>query len=245
MIRIEIDDRALRRNLRRLADRDVKVAASWALNDLATDVRDTMHDRMDQVFDRPTRFTKNAIAVLRGAKPDRLEAEVGERPSVGSRHYLKTQERGGARGMTGIETLLALHLPSGLDIRAVIPATGSPFEAARLDAHGNWSRGERNQVLSALRAQRDATANQTDRSKKRKSKRATYFVPKHGLAPGVYRRKGANDIPVRVLKFSSKAPQYTRRLGFLDQANLIWREKLPAHLRRTLARVVARRGSQG
>ncbi len=245
MITIGIDDRQLRQNLRDLADKDVRTAASWALNDLAVDVRDHMHSRMDLVFDRPTRFTKNAIPVLRGARPNRLEAEVGERPSVGGRHYLKVQERGGGRGMTGVEGLLSLNLPSELDIRAAIPATGSPFEAAKLDAHGNWSTGERNQVLSALRAQRDATSNQTDKSKKRKSKRATYFAPKHGLAPGVYRRRGADDIPVRVLKFSSKVPQYRKRLGFYDGAEEIWRKNLPHHLRRTLAKVAARRPGRG
>ena len=105
MLILTIDDRDLQENLRALADRKINIAASWALNDTAKDVLTHVQDRMQAVFDRPTRFTLNAFTI-RGARPNRLEAEVKERPSVGRRHYLKTQEFGGARRRTGLEGLL-------------------------------------------------------------------------------------------------------------------------------------------
>ena len=75
-----IDDADLQRSLRQLADKDVRQTTAWALNDTAADVFKHVQDRMVQVFDRPTRFTKNAFMVWR-AKHATLEAEVMDRPS--------------------------------------------------------------------------------------------------------------------------------------------------------------------
>lgn len=237
MFSIRVDDRELRRNLKQLADRDINTAASWALNDTATDVRDHIHDRIGKVFDRPTRFTKNAIAVIRGAKPGRLEAQVGERPSVGSRHYLKVQERGGQRGRTGLEGLLDSRLAYDGVISGVVPAAG-----AKLDAYGNWSTGQRNQALSAVQSQRDKTANTTAASKKRKRKRAGFFVPREGskLSPGIWKREADGSIS-KVLHFTQSLPSYDKRLGFYDGAAEVYADRLPVHLRRTIAKMVAKR----
>lgn len=234
-----LDTRQWNAGLTALDQRQVPFATMMAVNRTAQDVLDDVRARMDVVFDRPTRFTKNAFQIMPRASRANPEATVGERPSVTKRHYLKVQETGGARGQTGVEALLARNLPLAMDLRAVIPATGGPFEGARLDSFGNWSTGERNQVLSALKSQRDATANVTDRSRARNRRRASYFVPKHGLAPGVYRRNAPGDIPVRVLKFSERAPQYQPRLEFLDRAERIFAERMATNFADALSRALA------
>lgn len=235
MISITVDDSTLRANMRKLRDRDVRTASSWALNDTASDVLAHVQARMDEVFDRPTRFTKNAFTI-RGARPSRLEAQVTERPSVGSRHYLKVQEFGGRRGRTGLEGLLDARLSWAGVITAVAPAGG-----ARLDAHGNWSTAERNQALSAVQSQRDVRTNTTTASRKRNRRRAGFFVPREGsrLSPGIWKRNPDGSIQ-KVLHFTSAAPVYQRRLGFFDGAEEVWRRNLPLHLRRTIDRMVAR-----
>jgi hypothetical protein len=217
-----------------LSDRDVKIAATWALNDTADDVLTDIKNRMDVVFDRPTRFTKNAFMVVK-ARPDALEATVQERRANAGRDYLKIQETGGARRQTGFEHLLSRSLAYDGVIQSIIPA-----DDARLDAYGNWSKGERNQVLSALQAQRDGTANTTERSKKRNRNRATYFVPKHSLTPGIYKRTAGGDIGIVAL-ISPKVPVYHQRLGFLDHAETVWKAKLPVHLNRTLSKMFLKR----
>jgi hypothetical protein len=228
---MSLDDRAFRRQLTNLEVAQLPKASAIALNDTAYDALKFTQDRMDVVFDRPTRWTKNAIMVWRATK-DNLEATLKERPSVGRRHYLKVQEAGGTRPQTGVERQLAAHVGYQGSIAAVIPAAG-----AKLDSYGNWSSGERNQVLSALGAQRDMTANQTDASRKRAKGRATYFVPKTDLPPGVYRRTMTGELS-KVLTFTKAMPSYAKRFGFYDGVQEVWQEKLPAHLDRALAKAV-------
>ncbi|AZV00333.1 hypothetical protein [Paracoccus sulfuroxidans] len=236
MIKITVDDHHVDAAFRRLSGRDLAVAASWALNDTATDVLKHVQTRMDDVFDRPTRFAKNAFMV-RGARPTRLEASVEERPSVGKRHFLKVQERGGPRGNTGLESLLQSRLAYDGHITAVTPAGG-----AKLDAFGNWSRGERNQALSAVQSQRDATSNTSPASRKRNRKRAGFFVPRASskLSPGIWKRDADGSIS-KVLNFTAAVPVYEKRLGFFDGAVDVHAARLPGHMRRTLAKMLAKR----
>ena len=237
MLKITLDDRELQAHLSRLSDRQVRIAGSWALNDTARDVLTHVQRRMDEVFDRPTRFTKNAFTV-KGARPDSLTAEVTERPSVGRRHFLKVQESGGARGRTGLEGLLDARLAYDGIITAVTPASG-----AKLNAYGNWDTGERNRALSAVQAQRDTTTNTTKASRKRHRKRAGYFVPsaESRLSPGIWKRDADGTVS-KVLHFTRAMPTYDPRLGFLDGAADVYRARLPDHLRRTIAKMAARSG---
>lgn len=237
MLALTLDDREMQAHLSRLSDRQVRIAGSWALNDTARDVLAHVQARMDQVFDRPTPFTKNAFTV-KGARPDNLVAEVGERPSVGKRHYLKVQEAGGVRGRTGLEGLLDARLAYDGIITAIVPAGG-----ARLDAYGNWSTAERNRALSAVQAQRDTRTNTTAASRKRNRKRAGFFVPsaESRLSAGIWKRDADGSIS-KVVHFTRAMPVYDKRLGFYDGAEQVYRLKLPAHLTRTIAKMAARSG---
>lgn len=240
MLKLTIDDAQLQRNLRQLGEKDARQAAVWALNDTADDVLKHVQGRMDEVFDRPTRFTKNAFMVWR-AKPNNLEAQVLERPSVGRRHYLKVQEAGGRRGQTGLERLLGSRVAYDGVLQSAVPGKG-----AKLDAYGNWSNGERNQALSAVQAQRDVATNTTADARKRRRKRAGFFVPKPGskLSPGIWKRAADGSIS-KVLHFSAVAPVYSQRLGFQDGAEEVYRAKLPEHLARTFERMVRRVAERG
>lgn len=237
MISITLSDKALQAHLSQLSDRQIRWAAKYALDDTASDVLTHVQARMDEVFDRPTRFTKNAFMV-RKAHTSTLEAQVTERPAVGRRHYLKTQEFGGPRGRTGLEGLLDARLAYDGIITAVTPAAG-----AKLNAYGNWDTGERNRALSAVQAQRDTTANTTKASRKRNRKRAGFFVPSADsrLSAGIWKRDADGTIS-KILHFTRSMPRYDKRLGFFDGADQVWRARLPDHLRRTIAKMAARSG---
>ncbi|SCY61752.1 hypothetical protein [Paracoccus tibetensis] len=232
MLRVATDDAELQRNLKQLIDKDARRAASWALNDTADDVLKHVQDRMDRVFDRPTRFTNNAFMVWR-AKPNSLEAEVMERATVGRRHFLKVQELGGARAQTGLERLMASQLGAGgMIMQAAVPAEG-----AKLDAYGNWANAERRQAIAAVSGPA-ATAPAAGAKTRR---RAGFFVSKPGsaLSPGIWKRAPDGSIS-KVLHFTAGAPVYGPRLGFMDGASEVYADRLPAHLARTIEKMIER-----
>lgn len=234
---ITVDMRDVERGMTALEKRQLPQAGVWALNDTAYDILTDLQDRMDVVFDRPTRFTKNAFMVWRATKKT-MEAAVQERPSVGKRHYLKVQEGGGARGQTGLERMLQGTVADVGHLGAVIPTS-----SARTDSFGNWSAGERNQAVSAIKGWREAgySANATKGSVKRNSrKRAAYFVSKQGsaLSSGIWKRAGKGGI-TKIAHFIDSSPSYTANLGFQEGAEAKYAERLPINFAAAFAKAMA------
>ncbi|WP_428924984.1 hypothetical protein [Marinibacterium sp. SX1] len=234
MLMMPIDVSDFERGTTSFERKQMPYATMLALNETAGEVLEHQKDRMRVVFDRPTRFALNAFMVWRAKKSD-LRAEIKERPSVSDRHFLKVQERGGQRPQTGLERLLDSRLAYGGQISAAIPASG-----ARTNVAGNWTPGERNQVLSAIQSQRDGAANTTEASRSRHKKRAQYFVPSEGskLSAGVWKRSGKKKLS-KVLHFTKSMPAYRKRLGFYDGAQDVFRAKFPVNFRKAFAKALA------
>ena len=234
-ISIELDTGPLALALQELATRDVDIALTWALNDMAEEIRDDVSTRMNVVFDRPTPFTQKAFTVIKAAA-NRLEASVQLRNNRIGRDYLHVQEEGGARRQTGFEAQMSRSLAYEGVIQSILPA-----DNARLDQYGNWSVGERNQVMSALKAQRDGATNMTDASWRRvRKRRSTYFVPRSGLTPGIYKKDPQGNLGV-VAIFSAKTPVYPERLAFEENAERLFAAKMGPHLARTIGQMIAKR----
>ena len=232
---MSIDTSAFSLALKQMAERDLRIAVTWALDDMAEDIRKDAVDRMKVVFDRPKPWTLNSFMVVR-ARPDTLQALVQQKPGSASRHYLRVEEEGGPRPQTGLEKLVSQKLAFAGVVQSIIPA-----DNARLDPYGNWSSGEISQVLSDLKVQRDQHQNATDASRKRNRTRQRYFVPKAGLtANAIYKRGSKGQIGV-VAVISPKVPVYQQRLGLFDNAGRIFEAKMPDHLARTLAKMMAKR----
>lgn len=214
-----------------------KRAVRYAVNDTADDVLALVQSNIKARFDRPTRWTMNAFMVKYARIADAVVAsEVTERPSVGRRHYLKVQEAGGQRPLKGIERGVTVRL-SQMGIKAVIPTS-----EAKLDAHGNWSPGERNQAISAIGGFREVgyNANRTRRSQSQnENKRANFFVIKErgNLKSGIYRKKPNDSKPVMVAYFAKRDPQYRPLLGFFEGARQLYDERFRFHLYRALEKV--------
>lgn len=156
----------------RRAEGQVPFALARALTKTGQDVRAAERREIEQVFDRPTPYTRNAV-YLRPATKQRLQADVwlkdGNRPS----HYLLPQITGGDRPLKRFEQRLVragLMQPS----ERAVPASG-----ARLDAYGNISRGQIAQILSQLRtaAVQGDFSNASDSKRSRATRaREAYFV---------------------------------------------------------------------
>jgi len=210
-------------------------AIADALNHTANQVRRQLQADMASVFVRPTPFTINAVRVL-NASPRQLEAAVwvkddkdnnskGQAPE----EWVAPQVFGGQRAVKKSEELLRRRgiLPAGKYI--------APGKGARLDAHGNLSRGHLIQILSGLKVlNRDgytADASAQWRSFRKGHERA-FFVLRRGNTPiGIAERRGKRMEVV--LAFVSQ-PSYARRLDFYGVAERVADAELAANLDKAL-----------
>lgn len=220
MFKLTSDLDATLRRLDNMTARQLPFALSRALNDTAKDIQEAERKEMQRVFDRPTPYTLGAFMV-RPATKENLVATVERKDQVVGKHYLEVEEKGGPRPATSLEKLLRSRLAYSGIIQAILPA-----DNARLDQYGNWSSGQRNEVLSAIGAMRDSTSNRTARSLKRKKNPSKFFVPTSGLPGGVYERTAAGQLKI-ILAFTAKAPTYTPRFNFGEVAQTVAKANLP------------------
>lgn len=234
MIKIEMDAAHIDRAMSDLVEKQMPFATALTLNDAAYDGLEEVESEIEEVFDQPTRFTKKAFFVQRASKR-RLSALIERKTRAAGRHYLEVQQAGGVRPQTALEKLLVSRLKYDGPIQTVTPASG-----ARLNKHGNWSPGQRNQVLSGIKAQRDARTNTTKASKKRQRKRAGYFVPRSGskLSPGVYQRMARGKVK-KILHITDASARYDKRFEFDERVERRVREVLPKHFERRLRQALA------
>lgn len=190
-----------------VATRQLPFALSRALNDTAENVRQAEVATMQRVFDRPTPYTLGAFQI-KPSNGRNLVAVVEQKAQAGRRDYLQREAHGGPRRSTALETLLSHKLPYAGVLAAILPA-----DNARLDKYGNWSTGQRNEVLAAVGAMRDSTSNRSAASLKRKKNPSKFFIPTSGLPPAIYERTGAGRLKV-ILAFTAKSPTYTPRFPF-------------------------------
>ncbi|MEO0765196.1 MAG: hypothetical protein AAFY75_04190 [Pseudomonadota bacterium] len=226
-----IDHRDLTRGLTHLQKQQAPYAAARALTDTAWGAVRGLEGHMRDVFDQPTRFTQKAFRAI-GATKTNLEATVEPKSMQGSRHYLFTQEDGGPRPKTGIEKLLTQHAAFDGVLQAAVPA-----DDARLNKFGNLSPAQIQRMLSGLGAQRDGSQNTTRRSRARTPARDTFFVPRHGLAPGVYARDGRGRLKI-IMAFTDVVPVYSPRLGYQEFVERVMEDEFPGAFWRWLDRAM-------
>lgn len=189
--------------------RQVPFATAVALTRTARDVREKHQALMPVIFDRPTRFTLNALQVTPATKQTQVASVWFKQPNRMRQHYLVPQVEGGGRRHKAFEKWL---IGAGLmqSSEFAVPASG-----IKLDANGNMSQGMIVQILSQLKASPDATQWETRASRKRAgTSRYRYFVPKpgSGLARGIWRKTSKNRMQP-VLIFVS-AVKYEKRYPF-------------------------------
>lgn len=235
MFSISSNVRDLKRDLTSLQREQLPFAVSLALNAAAPELIEENRDHMQDVFDRPTRWTLNAFHFRRATKA-RLALTIERKVPARGRHYLEVQTAGGRRPRSGWEKQIEQRAPYAGRVGYVAGAK------VKRDSYGNISRGTMQRILSDIHAQGDAGNNATKQSRKRRGGRGLggYFIAPAGskLKPGVYQRRGGRKIS-RVLTFDTKAPTYRPRFKFEDvmrrKAEIIMPMKLKAAMDRALA----------
>lgn len=218
--------------LKNLAAEDAPIVTAYALTKTGQDIKDAEFSSMAGVFDRPTKFTLNALALKPATKRD-LVAEVFFKTgfsSVPAWRYLGPQVEGGARVHKAHERRL-IRAGFMLSTEFAVPGSG-----VKLDGYGNISGSTIERILSQLGAAEQAAgyqANATPKSRARakKKKVGRYFVLRpdgsgrsaRNVAPGIYYRAGARDI-VPVIMFV-RPPRYQKRFPFYETAERVFDAK--------------------
>jgi hypothetical protein len=228
--RVEAAD--LMRSIQQLAAEDAPIVTAYALTKTGQDIKAGEIETMRAVFDRPTKFTQNALYLKPATKRD-LVAEVFFKEGFGSIpawRYLGPQVAGGARVHKSHEKRLIAAGHMKPEEFAV------PGKGVKLDSFGNIPGSMIERILSQVQAAETfsgVTANATGKSLKRKKKNVgRYFVlrpdgagrGRRAVAPGIYWRQGLHDM-VPVIMFV-KAPKYQKRFPFFERAKAIFDARL-------------------
>jgi len=212
---------------------NIPFVTAYALTKTAQDVKAAIVDSMGSVFDRPTRFTLNALQVVPATKRD-LRSAVAFKQGFGSipaSRYLGPEVEGGGRAKKSHERALE---------RAGILKAGEyavPTKLAPLDGSGNLKGSVITRMLSDVMANPDEQSNSTAKTRARKRKRGGgyYFaVRRPNLPAGIYFRLGLRDI--RPILLFVRAPSYSKRLPYYDIATDVTSKRLPVHFAEGLQR---------
>jgi hypothetical protein len=236
-ISVQADVKAATRWLSDLQKKQVPFATSVAINSTAKAIEDEQRREISGTFDRPKPTTIKATYVKRSTKTS-LSATVGlkdRQMGVPAAEYLHPNVTGGTRTYKRSELMLhrAGILPAGM---FTVPGAG-----AKIDAYGNMSRGQINQILSYFRTFGNTglntkRMNMTDKRRASLSKkRADYFivpVAGDGLFPGVWQRTGKDTI-APVLLFVSKAA-YRATYNFGEIADKVVRRTFQGEFAKAL-----------
>lgn len=229
----------IQRRLGDISDKDMAFVTAYALTKSAQDIRAEERRVMESVFDRPTKFTLNALFVKPATKSD-LQAVVYFKDGGGKRipasRYLMPQVEGGRRSHKAFERRLIRQGIMRQDEYAV------PGQGASLDAHGNMRGGDIERILSQLGAAEQWAgyqANTTSRSRARAVRRGgRYFVLRGTKAPdGIYHRTTGRDI-MPVIMFV-RQPQYAKLFPFYETGEQVFDRVFTGHVKEGFVRYVA------
>ena len=183
MLSINHNIKSIIKKLADVHDKQLPFATSLAINNTAKKVKAAEEKEIRDVFDRPTLFTQNSLFIKPSNKTNltasvKLKDEASK--GVPAAKYLQAEIKGGERRLKRYEVALraAGVLPEGYFT--------VPGEAAKIDAFGNMSRGQINQILSYFRANRDATQASTDRTRAKLAKgtKKQYGISYFASRPG-------------------------------------------------------------
>jgi len=242
MITCHIDTSKLMRDLQYWQKTYVPQAIAGTLNETGKFIQQQLAGEMGRVFDRPTNWTLNST-YLKRATVQSLEAVIKIKDeafkSVPAIRWLGPQVYGGGRDAKRSEILLRQNGILGSD-EYIVPGAG-----AKLDAYGNISRGQMQQILSRVGASRDVLQRAYGKVSKAKGKSfaETYFYlrePRGRLTRrGIYRRViFASSSAVEPVLIFVKQPRYRQRLRFFEIVDQVFQTRYPLQLKIELEKAI-------
>lgn len=236
MIGYRIQRKSLTAKFSRASSAQLDKALARGLTRVASEVKTAEIESMKGVFDRPTRYTLNALQMRAAQKTDApprafvgfksasgefIPRGVDAGPILAARgHYLRPQVFGGGRPAKPMEARLRAAGALGAGAY-VVPGWG-----ATLDMHGNLRRADIVKILAYLQAFSETGQNTSPERIGRMAKRGTsYFVLKTRrgrFGPGVYLRqgKGTGAGVLQILKFVDRVG-YTPLYDFFGVADKV------------------------
>lgn len=216
MFEVKIDSAPLARKFTRLEKKQLPFATALGLTWTARDAQSAVKQGIVSKFDRPTKFTVEAV-YIRAATKEKLEAFVFLRdeatkgtPPV---KYLAPNVYGGRRRAKRFEKALQRAGVIGANERAV-HARGYP-----LNAYGNIPATTYSKILRHLRASPDPLQNisGSSRSRKRRAKAQFFFAGgDRGLPRGIYERSNAGIRGILMLVPEDDISYRKNRLPFFE-----------------------------
>lgn len=200
--------------------KQMRFAASMALNDTAFDARTSINDSTKQYLDNPVPFTQKAYRVEKSTKAT-LSAVVY--PEAQRRRYLRFAVHGGDRPQKGFELkFLADVAASG----AIPPgAQFTPTSLVKLTPQGNVSLQTIKRISRGL-----STTNA----------RGGFFVGKprnSDLPPGIYRRSREQLFPYFIA--SSDQGSYAARFPIDEVASKVMQRRFIGYYETALAKAIS------
>ncbi|MDJ0712585.1 MAG: hypothetical protein QNJ14_19540 [Woeseiaceae bacterium] len=205
-------------------DKNRRFAIAVGITRTAWDVNRGLRKNMQEVFDRPTRFTLNALRV-RPAKRDDYDARVFLEDFAGkgtpARDFLEAQIEGGNRQAKRFERLLRRRgflQPNEFMV---------PGKGAKLNAAGNIPGSQYSKALADIGGHHDPSQTTT-------RKQVKYFwLPKAGRRlAGIYYKKGGRNRSFLVVV---RQPVYRRRFDFYREADTLTDKHLKPNLDKAMA----------
>lgn len=230
--------------------KQLRFAASRAINDAAYLARTAVVTEMPRAFDRPTPFIQKSIWVGKTARPESLQAWIYPRDpggkAVDPADVLRAEVRGGPRKLKRSERAFQRVgiLPAGF---AMVPSK-QLLQSDKADAYGNVKGSFVVQLLSYLQAfgEQGYKANMTAKRKRtlarygksqggfKKINGVEYFVSygklrtrgdlgtQQPLAAGIWARSGTGGSAVKPVFLFVRMPTYPARLhmGQIIQATV-------------------------
>ena len=215
--------------------KQIPFATVYAMTLTARDVAWEEIGVMQRVFDRPTPYTLNALAVKPATRKSMM-ASVEFKDGFGgtpAKRFLNPQVHGGARSQKSHELQIAPLLKG---YSYLVPANGFP-----LNSYGNVNVGTLRKIISQLKVSRDETSNASDsrRSRAKRSAQA-FFIPKNGRV--VMERKGKTAKPALV---GVRSPRYSKRFPFYETADRVVADRLDINFEVAFQRAMATSSYKG
>lgn len=206
-------------------DKNRRFAVAVGITWTGQAVKGHLRQKMEEVFDKPTRFTLNSL-FLKPAKRDDYNALVFFKDFAGKGTaadvYLDAQISGGDRNVKRSEFHLRKRGFLAGDMYLV------PGKDAKLNAYGNLLKGQVTKALSDVGAQFNPEQN-TSRSRKK-----YFWLTRAGRRPaGIYYRTSGQ---LRSFMIAVKRPAYRRRFDFYGEARKITDKQLGKNISKAMAR---------
>lgn len=225
-IKVKFDSSAFTQSPARLA-KNIRFATAVALTRTAGTIRLAEIAEMKSVFDRPTPWTLNSLAVKPATKTN-LVALVRKKEfgANSAGHILGPHIDSGQRGMRRAEQALGGF---------VVPGRGM-----KLDRYGNLAPATYVKILSQLKLSSDSNANASNSSRsKAKRRNEAYFMlsDKKGLGKRVgkrivFQRKGQNIMPA--LLILKQPPKYGARFPYFRKGEKVFDTVFPFEFDRAI-----------